>query len=651
MTRLSTCLRHCIPILATLTLIPAALEASVPATNTTPPTDTAETRALHEPNPYLAFLPTGAAPDMRYWQAEMKRRAAARRAEAEPLLGPVAANESEPNDTRAQANLLATFGTSEGEDSAIDVSGTVTAPAAPTVLGPFPEDDGSLLLASETGLTAGAAVRVSGTIGDGPYGSGGTGSGDHDFFRIPGVVTGQLILIDVDTDAPLDDLDPFIALYDDEGNIVALNEDEDGATNRDSFLAIPATSDGDYFLSIAGSLFPFAAVLSNPFDASTGFGVGSEGDYEVTIAVENGDSDWFAFDLETCDILGVNLVGAGRQVQLVDTNGELQVASSQDVTGIFPPASPLPGGGRAAASFVVATPGRYFLRVLGAEGLPYTLELRAFRQPRETVLEAKTIFVDFDGAVVDPAIFTGPPGDTTLSPLSDFLSRWGLGPGDENAVIDGILASLEENLRADGAEGPNPGFALEILNSRDHADPFGQPGVSRLIVGGEISELGLPTIGIAQSIDPGNFEDSETAVILLDLLSGGAPDPNSLNSVPLDPGSDIIDLLGVAIGNIAAHEAGHYVGSFHTEQFNPQANLMDRGGNLPNTIGLGPDGIFGTADDPDVDFGPDLFEFSERFAGIEDTGAIAACGCTSSRAIFADGFESGDLTGWSSASP
>jgi hypothetical protein len=68
-----------------------------------------------------------------------------------------------------------------------------------------------------------------------------------------------------------------------------------------------------------------------------------------------------------------------------------------------------------------------------------------------------------------------------------------------------------------------------LLNSRDHADPFGAPH-DRLVVGGTISELGIGTIGIAQSIDPGNFATSETGVVLLDLLSGPAFDPNSLNS-------------------------------------------------------------------------------------------------------------------------
>lgn len=46
---------------------------------------------------------------------------------------------------------------------------------------------------------------------------------------------------------------------------------------------------------------------------------------------------------------------------------------------------------------------------------------------------------------------------------------------------------------------------------------------------------------------------------------------------------------------------------------------MDQGGNLPGTIGVGPDGVFGTADDDDVDFGPDVYNPNEPFTGVEDT--------------------------------
>ncbi|MCH9651142.1 MAG: hypothetical protein K0U98_23160 [Deltaproteobacteria bacterium] len=602
------------------------------------------------PNPYLSFLPREANPDLEYWQALLERRAEQRRAEGSRRGGGTS-TEIEPNNTLETSNHITVFGSGPGKEASVDVSGHFAAPSAPLSRGPFVEDEGSIPLASETGLVAGSAVKVSGTIGDGPFGSSGTGSGDLDFYRIPAVEVGQLIVIDVDTPLPFGDLDSFIGLYDSAGNSLALNEDENGGGSLDSFLAIPITVAGDYFLSIGGSLFPFASVLSDPFDSSSGFGVGSEGDYEVTIALEYGDPDWFSFDLEACDILGIQLIDAGEQVLLKDPSGELLVASSQDLTGIFPPASPLPGGGETSLSYLAPEAGRYSIRALAGNDADYTLELRLFRPFLTPPADNKVIFVDFDGATVDPAIFTGPAGDTDLSPFADFLPRWGLSAQDEDAAIDSILASLEENLVADPrSSGPNGGFDVQLLNSRDHPDPFGQPGVSRLIIGGSISELGIPTIGIAQSIDPGNFAREETAVILLDLLSGAAPDPNSLNTFPLAPGISIIDLLGVALGNIAAHEAGHYLGNFHTEQFNPLANLMDRGGNLPNTIGVGPDGIFGNEDDSDVDFGEDAFEVTERFAGVEDTLTVVSCGCTTS-VIFADDFESGDLSGWSASFP
>ena len=61
--------------------------------------------------------------------------------------------------------------------------------------------------------------------------------------------------------------------------------------------------------------------------------------------------------------------------------------------------------------------------------------------------------------------------------------------------------------------------------------------------------------------------------------------------------------VGTALGNIASHEAGHYFGNWHVDQFNDVLNLMDQGGNFPLLYGVGPDRVGGTADDPDVDFG------------------------------------------------
>jgi hypothetical protein len=178
--------------------------------------------------------------------------------------------------------------------------------------------------------------------------------------------------------------------------------------------------------------------------------------------------------------------------------------------------------------------------------------------------------------------------------------------------------------------GLNDDFALRIRNSRDHADPWGKPNVSRIIVGGTIEQSGIPTIGIAQSIDPGNFGTEESALVLLDVLSdpaGEFGDP-SLNTY-ITPASDKVGFVGQAVGNVVSHEAGHYFGDWHVDQFNDVANLMDQGGNFPVMYGVGPDQVGGTADDVDVDFGEDVFNPGEGFTGLQDTLSRLAFALTS----------------------
>ncbi len=552
--------------------------------------------------------------------------------------------ETEPNDDFATANPVP-LGFGAGEDVAVDVSGVLTPPPAPT---PFAnaEDDGSITLANPTGLTSGSVVTTSAEIGDGPFGA---TSGDYDHYSITGVAAGDLIFVDINADVLGSTLDSFVGIYDSTGTLLGTSDD-DGAT-FDSFLTFIAPAAGDYSVVVRGFGFGFQV---DPFDSSSGSGVGETGTYDVIIGWNAGDRDVFAVDLEAGDILGANLTGATGLVSLFDSGGSLLVGSGQDASFIYPLVSPLPGGGTAALAWVVDTPGTYYVATTGGVGA-YDLELRLFRPvlEAEPVGTEQILFLDFDGAIIDPSIFGGPAGPVALSPLSSFLAGWGLTPGDESAVIDAIVASVTENFADIGLIGLNgdydtslsPGdYGIEILNSRDHADPFGDPNVSRVIIGGTIGELGIGTIGIAQSIDVGNFETSESAVTLLDLLSAPAADPNSLNQYAIDPGSSIIDLIGVGVGNITAHEAGHFFANFHTDQFNPLANIMDQGGNLDNTVGVGPDLIFGTGDDVDNDFGKDTFVPDEGFIGTEDTLNSIAFGLSTGTVMIIDNGDAGFST-------
>lgn len=565
------------------------------------------------PDPYRSIRPQGSKVNEAYWDMRRSSMAAIKAASMPPANLRVQIK-------KKKGTVIKGFGTSPNQVDAIDVEGSIDLPPPGTLI-PNPEDEGSILLATPTNLVAGNAVKVSAVVGDGPlFCPPGTGLGDVDFYMIPNVEEGQVIRVDVDTELPFGALDPFVALWDEAGNLIAFNDDD--GVSFDSLLTVFAPASGNYYVAITG----FGTFITgDPFDSCSGLGLGSEGAYDATIGLQHVGEVELTFQLKKGDIFGASLFGSLAILSLADKTGLERQGSAQDVTFIHPAASPLPSG-TAALSHVVDTTGNYKLSTLIVESGPFTISLRDFKNPLLSgdQGDVQTMYVDFSGPAVDVGkiCYGIPPGlfVPTLSPLKSFLSNWGLTEDDEDAVIDSIMAHVHETLVADiDRQGREPTFNIRLLNSRDHDDPGDAPNTSRLVVGGTIDETGCPTIGIAESIDVGNFETSETAFVLLDLLSADASNPNSLNQFPRAPGVSIIEVIGAGVGNITSHEAGHILGNWHTDQFNDTPNIQDQGGNLAGFVGVGPDGIFGTADDVDVDFGRDEFVPNEGFTGIEDT--------------------------------
>ena len=592
-------------------------------------------------NPMIALLPDPSRSDYAYWRAVVERGGKARAAEkaqrdaqarqAGLAVAPLLVDEQEPdqttggNDSVATAQFIPDFGSAAGERPVVRILGTLASGPPPFPFARAPEDNGSIPLARTIPLS-GASTRASttGVIGDGPHGSNGDGTGDYDFYELAAARAGQRFSVDIDT-ADGFSFDSMVAVWDSAGTPLALNDD-DGQT-FDSRLTFTIPRNGDYFASVAG--FPFA-FPDDPFDSGSGPGVGSEGAYSVIFGLDADDTDFYSVDLQAGDVIGGSVTGAAADIALYGPKGVKRVGSRQDLSFIYPPSSPLPGGGNAVLAHVAVSSGRHFIAVGDGAG-NYDITLEVYRSGPESIGNAvPTIFLDFDGARVNTGIFGG-PGVRQLSPLRAFLGRWGLTASQENALINRIVSTTTENLKSDfGANG----VAVNILNSRDHADPFGQPNVSRIIVGGTIAESGIPTIGIAQSIDPGNFELEETALVLLDVLSDPASfydDPNPSLNAYLTPQSNRVRFVGTAIGNVVSHEAGHYLGSFHVDQFNSILNLMDQGGNFPLLFGVGADGVGGTADDRDVDFGNDYFNPFEGFVGLENTAAYTKWGLSALR--------------------
>lgn len=589
---------------------------------------------LASPNPFLSLRENDDAVDWNYWRSKMAMESSYRAAN-----NPEARVRMLHRRNGDSLTLITRFGTLPFQSDSVEINGSFVLPT-PIPAEQSPEDEGAIPLATELVADPGNASVVNGIIGDNPaFNSTGSGTGDFDFFAIRGVQAGQTITVRIDTPDPFGDLDPYVEIYDSNGVFLAANDDGNPAESFDSFLVFEAPADDDYYVSVGG----FGAFfLIDPFDSSSGlggfFGGISEGEYTATIGVDYFDEQDFLFFSRRGDVVGAAIEGTAANLSLRDRTGTERQGSSQDNTGAAPEVAPLPSG-LAALSHVVDKWGPYKLKIRSGEAGDFTLNLRAALPTLRGGIEGdvQTIFVDFDGATVDLAESLAPgapPGlfVANLSPLSAFLANWGLTAADEDDVIDAILKVTKRSLVKDiRMMGGNRDFRIRLLNSRDHLDPFGMPNVSRVIVGGTIDELfGIQTIGIAQSIDVGNFDTEETAFVLLDLLSSTDPfNSVSLNNTPRDAGSSIVDVIGRGVGEITAHEAGHYLGNWHTDQFNDQPNIMDQGGNLNFSIlGLGEDGIFGTADDVDVMFGRDVFVPAEGYTGTENTLTSIAWGAT-----------------------
>jgi hypothetical protein len=589
-------------------------------------------------NPFLALVPDPAKADYSGWAAYMRKQASAKSAARLKAGGPsgaaakaaaaaVVVDEDEPTGTRgsnedpASAQLIKNFGTGSGQNAAIRVLGALNPETyTPTARAATPEDDGSIPLAGVSGVgPTRKAVVTNATIGDGPHGKAGTGTNDFDFYSLQ-ATAGQVVT--VQTATPTGALDTLVALYTPDGTLVASNDDNAGSF--DSLLQYKVPAAGTYYAVVAA----YSGLPADPFDPASGDGGASEGPYTVTIAAASDDQDFFAVKLKAGDVLGASVKGSPAYLTVYDTVPREVHGSDQDASYIYPIASPLPGGGTAATDYVATKAGWHYVAVARGSG-SYDITVEAYRPVLQGAKPTQTLFLDFDGGRVNTGVFGG-TGNVTLSPFSAFLAKWGIPRVEEDTVIDAVVASVTENLKQDlVASGLNSKFRLKILNSKDHADPWGQANVSRIVVGGTIDESGVETIGIAQSIDPGNFETEETALVLQDVLSDPAGGPASLNTY-LTADSDRIAFVGRAVGNVTAHEAGHFFGDFHTDNADERSNLMDSGGaNFDVLFGVGPDGVGGTADDADVDFGDDAFSPAEGFVGTEDTLGRIAFGLTS----------------------
>lgn len=571
--------------------------------------------------------------------------------------------ESDPRDRRITNNTLLTaepvaLGFGAEQFDAIDIRGELIEPstvgtsqsseiAQPNAVPPIPAiEDGSILQANPVNFQGGSPIAFTGTIGDSPSGFNQAAAnnaqgvplygGDGDYYEFEDVEAGQSIFGHIATNSNL-----ALILYNEAGEILQTSNEINPNTtvDNDAFVAFTIPEFGNYYFAVVpyvGLSQDFITPL-NPFDPSTVRG-GAGGDYTLTVGIDAVDVDYYRVDLNPGDILGVNGIGASNLLSVVTPDQTLMVRSGQASPFPMPPSSPL----RAQVStsslhYVADTAGTHYIAVEGFQWSRYVLETRLFRPEIESAPEGQRqiLFLDFDGAQINPAVFGSQSEIRELSPMRDFLSGWDI--RDESALIDEIIRVVKKDFNED-LKKINPNAGVTVLNSRDHADPFGKPYVSRVIVGGTVSQATINTIGLAESIDVGNFDMEETAFVLLDGLSAGLNDPNSINTILVAPNASKIDSVAAVVGSVISHEAAHLFGAYHTDPSNDVHSLID-GGVEALLSGAGDDRIHGTFDDIDLSFTNDEFSQEEGFVGIQNVPGmlanvlVAGLGADANRAV------------------
>ena len=365
-----------------------------------------------------------------------------------------------------------------------------------------------------------------------------------------------------------------------------------------------------------------------------------------------GDTDFYSFDLNKGDIIDARLNSTALTTRVLalysPTGQELMLATGDNLLAAPNSTTPRFTDGAVNLTYVVDAPGRYQLRV-GDQIGSYALNLRGYR-PRSEATPVGTIpilLLDFDGGLFNPQLINAPLNVGRLTPISNELGTIGLTAADTPRVIDEITNRVQVKFNRVGTTGTNgyffgtgnPGdFSVWVTNTKDHPELIGVPGVTRILVGAnDATDFGFPAgvLGVAQSVDVGNFDLSENAIVLVGqtLIDAAAG--------PISGTSTALQLFAELTAMVIAHEAGHTYGGVHQDPTNNVFGIMDQFYDPVISGGFGIDGIFGNADDTPLQFTKDAFAPTLGMifgGGVSDTIANMAFGLsTSNQASFVSG--------------
>jgi Matrixin len=306
----------------------------------------------------------------------------------------------------------------------------------------------------------------------------------------------------------------------------------------------------------SGGVVPSAGAIDGNRGSASSTIVGGEPNGSFTQAIEavfdasgvarlqgtvanSADLDVFSFDaIAAGDRIVIQMATTGSNldvsIALFDGEGRL-VSANDDAHGTLDSFIDVTARRGSNTYFLVATVSAFASP--GTESGTYTADVRVETGGAVPVPEAQTLFLDFDGAMVNiPSIFSQP---FTLDPFD---------AGDIDPVYAGQTETFKQ-LIVEAIAQNYQRFNVIIITS-DDGQPDPSTEFSTLFLGGFDSE----TFGIAENVDLYNADFCDDAMIFT-----GSFSPRLFSGTPT------VAELAVAIGNVAAHESGHLLGLNHTD--------------------------------------------------------------------------------------
>ncbi len=557
------------------------------------------------------------------------------------------------NDFEENAELIADFGTRKNQIRNVQLTGAIVEKDVienPSIFRDEIEGNDAFTVAETIPISGTEGIRINASIKN-KMKPGGL-SGDADVYELL-FEEGKQYAIKVQRKG--EKYQGILGrVYYEDGSFTSLSFNEE----KNTLSFISDITRGTIRLVIMAPRSSFSILFSDDLDDPENIHpLDGEFEYDITVGEIPeviGDIDLYKVALQKGDVFG--LAGSSEfslgQISLANLDTGSFVGIENNRNGIeYVADSPLPKRGDFGFHYVIPEDGMYILSIDGQLG-GYKMDIGVSRsgvEENENV-DKQVVFLRMSDATISHNEFYKETRQDSLSVLerklsnlASFMPKWGLDQETQfRPLAKKIKHYFTRKLKSEEArKNINSDFGVTILSDlgspkrrdkilkylNDENIPYTQ-----IIIGGTSLEFGRLTVGEANAIDVGNFDLSDNAIVLLDILSEQfSESTQTINNIPLAEGTEKIDLVADVIGSIAVHEMGHLLGNFHTNNTNDILSIMDLGNILARVVGVLDGDAYGDKENVKVSFVKDEYDKNIDLIGINETDVNTAFGLTVSK--------------------